>query len=57
MIPGQHYNHDPRHFKFERQLQDHRGLDFKSSNFGDRLVYAVCITIITLATIALFIGA
>jgi hypothetical protein len=27
MIPGQRYDHDPRHWRFPRTLDDHTGLD------------------------------
>jgi hypothetical protein len=52
MIPGQHYNHDPRHFRFERQLRDFRNMQDCEPHRGDRFVVVASIAI---AVLLLFI--
>lgn len=51
MIPGRHYNHDPRHFRFERQLQDHNGLDDRRGR--PRLSAFVCILVLVIEFVIL----
>lgn len=50
---GKHYNHDPRHFRFERQMKSHEGLERIPSRWKDcaivllAFVAAVVISVIS----------